>query len=130
MKLTDILADCLNVLSLIRPHVRDDGDQYHAQLLNNVMAAHAAASEQESAIASAPAATSAAPATDFAPVLAAIAGVGSSILAAMPQTAPIMAAVQAVGEGLGAIATTVEAVHTAVTQPAATPAGDAAQQVA
>lgn len=125
MKLTDILADCLNVLSLIRPHVRDDGDQYHAQLLNNVTAAHAAATEQETAASAVAAAPGLAVTVDHAPVIEAIANLGSTILSAIPQTAPVMAAIEAVGAGVSAIANTVEAVHTAVTQSAAAPAGDA-----
>ncbi|MBR8141578.1 hypothetical protein KDW46_04280 [Burkholderia vietnamiensis] len=49
MKLSEILSDALGVLDLLKPHTRDDGDQYHAQLTNNLTAAHGAALEAEAA---------------------------------------------------------------------------------
>jgi hypothetical protein len=48
MKLSDILHDALGVIELLKPHVRDDGDQYHAQLANSLQAAHGAAVESRS----------------------------------------------------------------------------------
>ncbi|WP_175751537.1 hypothetical protein [Burkholderia ambifaria] len=70
MKLSDILHDALGVIELLKPHVRDDGDQYHAQLVNSLTAAHGAAVESEAAAAAAPAGD---------PVLEAIEALGSHL---------------------------------------------------
>ncbi|TCW87412.1 hypothetical protein C5O80_05755 [Burkholderia sp. SRS-46] len=109
MKLSDILSDALGVIDLLKPHVRDDGDQYHAQLVNNLTAAHGAAVESE--------ATAAAPVAD--PVLTAIAALGTTIEQLAPSTAPVLEAIEALGSHLSDLTATVRDVRAALTaQPA------------
>ena len=120
MNLKEILADCLNVVELIKPHVRDDGDVYHAQLANNIAAAHGAAVEAE---AQAAAPTAPAVTVDHTPVLDAIASLGAQLLTAIPAGGPILSAIEAVGNGLTAVEEAVHEIHDAVVAP---PAQDAA----
>ncbi|RQX89624.1 hypothetical protein [Burkholderia stagnalis] len=111
MKLSDILSDALGVIDLLRPHVRDDGDQYHAQLANSLTAAHGAALEAE--------ATADAPVAD--PVLTAIAALGTTIEQLAPSTAPVLEAIEVLGSHLTDLAATVQDVRAALTASATQP---------
>ncbi|KVW39466.1 hypothetical protein WK94_24355 [Burkholderia ubonensis] len=108
MKLSDILHDALGVIELLKPHVRDDGDQYHAQLANSLTAAHGAALEAEQ--------TAAEPVAD--PVLTAIAALGTTIEQLVPSTAPVLEAIEALGSHLSDLTATVHDVRAALTAPA------------
>ncbi|WP_181145936.1 hypothetical protein [Burkholderia multivorans] len=110
MKLSAILSDALGVLDLLKPHLRDDGDQYHAQLANNLTAAHGAAVEAEAAAAAAPAGD---------PVLDAIAALGVTIERLAPSTAPVLDAIEALGAHLSDLTATVRDVRAAIAAPAA-----------
>ncbi|HDR8930088.1 TPA: hypothetical protein QDA84_000072 [Burkholderia vietnamiensis] len=109
MKLSDILHDALGVIELLKPHVRDDGDQYHAQLVNSLTAAHGAAVETEAAAAAAPAGD---------PVLDAIAALGLTIERLAPSTTPVLDAIEALGSHLSDLTATVHDVRAALAAPA------------
>ncbi|WP_175887936.1 hypothetical protein [Burkholderia contaminans] len=114
MKLSDILSDALGVIELLKPHVRDDGDQYHAQLQNSLTAAHGAAVEVEATAAAVPAGD---------PVLDAIAALGVTIERLAPSTTPVLDAIEALGSHLSDLTATVHDVRAALAAPAAQQSG-------
>jgi hypothetical protein len=116
MKLTDILNDLMSVAELLKPHVRDGGDEYHAQIVNSLTAAHGAASELEAVTAAAPA-----PAGDTsATILEAIGAVGKAVEALVPSTEPVLNAIEALGGHLSDLSAVVHDVKAALAAPAPT----------
>lgn len=112
MKLTDILADLMHVADLLKPHVRDGGDEYHAQIVNNLNAAHGAAAEIEAA--------PAAPTVDpLATILDAIGVVGKTVETLAPSTEPVLTAIEALGSHLSDLTAVVHDVKAALAAPAA-----------